>query len=429
MTEKHIPQAGELAPAEGVPLGFERIYTGQQGLEEADTSDLDLVYSTDEAGYVTMQYSLWGFAHTTPDKWNDEIRAINKMQADLGLLPDGVRRIRRHMASLVPCDSGVPVTVDEILNAIGTGDLPDPAFHPGCWMSIGRRGTQPEQAESMRVIEDVLRSYLDGQPEAPLIEKYPYARGFIERTFAWLGPRQIFSELQLLLMERLLLPFAFFTKRNTDQHAIYVDLFKPGGRGQALDAQISAMVGLPEIYPSYRKEYRENLASIEDPHQQTIYTIACHIAHGVHELSDCHHNTFRYIERWIHAVGTMKWDIPTRRPHTESERLGKLLFGYALGIDRWLQGVPQQFLLLDLGHVDLGFDPKNEILRVYAYLGEEHSPVKAWLAACLWYTLVLMPPASLTQWGHQHRELMQRTADLGISVRTWMDAQLAAPPS
>ena len=38
-------------------------------------------------------------------------------------------------------------------------------------------------------------------------------------------------------------------------------------------------------------------------------------------------------------------------------------------------------LFLDLGHIGLGFDPKNEIVRVYAYLGEEQTSAKNWLAA------------------------------------------------
>jgi hypothetical protein len=83
-----------------------------------------------------------------------------------------------------------------------------------------------------------------------------------------------------------------------------------------------------------------------------------------------------------------------------------------------------QFLLLDLGHVDLGFDPKNEVLRVYAYLGEERTPVKEWLAACLWFNLTLMPPASLYKWGHGHKQLLEPANAQGISVREWMDAAL-----
>ncbi|MCK5116453.1 MAG: hypothetical protein KAR44_07610 [Candidatus Aegiribacteria sp.] len=87
-----------------------------------------------------------------------------------------------------------------------------------------------------------------------------------------------------------------------------------------------------------------------------------------------------------------------RKVGIESKRLGRLLFGYALGLDRWLQDIPVQWLLLDLGHIDPDFDFKSEILRVYAYLGDK-TPVKEWFADCLWYTLVLVL-ANLYDWGH-----------------------------
>ena len=67
---------------------------------------------------------------------------------------------------------------------------------------------------------------------------------------------QILRPLQRLLLERMLLPFAFFTKRNPDRNEVYVDCFKPGGQGKILDAEISALAGIPEIYPNYTKEYK-----------------------------------------------------------------------------------------------------------------------------------------------------------------------------
>jgi hypothetical protein len=389
-----------------------------------DTSDAILSYSADADGNVIMRYSLWGFSYTKEEDWTDEIRLINAMQAQLGPLDDEARAIRAHIASLVPCDNGFPVTVDEILNAIGTGRLPQPAFHPGCWLSRGTRGTQPGQPESMRLIEDVLRAYLEGQGPESLIAQFPYARGFIERAYGWLGPVAELTQIQRLMVERILLPFEFFGKRTEDRGRVYADCFQEGGRGKALLVQIAALAGLPEIHANYRQEYRDNLASINDPEKRALYTICGHIAHGVCELSDCHHSAFRRIERWVHGIGTLNWEMPTRQPHTERTRLGRALFGYSLGLDRWLQGAPMQFLLLDLGHIDLGFDPKNEILRVYAYLGDEHTPTQEWLAACLWFNLTLMPPASLYQWGHWHKELLDTAAMQGIVVREWMDASL-----
>ncbi len=406
-----------------VQPGFEIVYTGENDLSSFK-SDEHLTYSIDNEGNVIMRYSQWGFAHAKEGDWNDEIRSINSMQEKLGFLDDNTRRIRNHIASLVCCDNGVPVTIDEILNAIGTGHLSEQAFHPGCWIGQGTRSTQPNDVESMQVIETVLKGYLDGRAKDHLVAEFPYARSFIQRTFEWLGPLSEFTDLQKLMMERMLLPFEFFAKHNEDRGTVDKNCYQEGGQGMELDNEISKTAGLPKIYPNYRKEYRDTLSKITDPEKRELYRICCALAHGAHGLSDCHHSTFRWIEGWIHSIGTLTWDIPTRIKGTERKRLGHLLFGYALGLDKWLQNVPHQFLLLDLGHIDLGFDPKNEILRVYAYLGDNRTPVNEWLATCLWYTLTLEPPASLYKWGWWHEELIDSTRAKGINVRGWMDSVL-----
>lgn len=426
MTTDARPQPGAWAPYDTVPLGFEGVYTGEADRDAVDTEDPHLTYTADADGNVIQRYSLWGFAYPTEDTWTAEIRALNRMQADLGPLDDATRAIRAHIASLVPCDNGVPVTIDEILNAIGTGHLPAPAFHPGCWMSRGTRSTQPLQTESMRAIEAVLQGYRAGQAQEDLVTRYPYARGFIARTYDWLGPVTALSEVQKLLIDRILLPFEYFAKHTEDRNAVFRRCFAEGEAGRRLDAQIAELAGLPPIHANYRPEYKQALATLTDPERRAIYTVAGHIADCVSELSDCHHSTFRRIERWIHGVGTLTWDIPTRRAHAEGVRLGRRLFGYALGLDRWLMHVPMQFLLLDLGHKDLGFNPKNEILRVYAYLSDDHRPVTRWLAASLWFTLALMPPASLYQWGWRHKDLLARATEQDVSIHTWMDTTLSA---
>jgi hypothetical protein len=79
-----------------------------------------------------------------------------------------------------------------------------------------------------------------------------------------------------------------------------------------------------------------------------------------------------------------------------------------------------QFLLLDLGHVELGFDPKNEILRVYAYLGKARSPEMEWLAACLWRTLM----HNLGGLSSHHRDLLDRADQAQVNLREWMDCAL-----
>ena len=81
-----------------------------------------------------------------------------------------------------------------------------------------------------------------------------------------------------------------------------------------------------------------------------------------------------------------------------------------------------QFLLLDIGHLDLPFNPKNEIIRVYAHLGEERTPLKEWLVACLWHSL--MYSTGGLAWRDRHQDLIEHAGRVGLSVREWMDSQL-----
>lgn len=390
---------------------------------------------------VDIIESGWWTWHEDASQWDEEIRHINKMQQKLGPLDEKTRAIRDHICGLIPCDSGFPVTVDELLNAIGRGELNPPVFRNGCWggAPYEMRATQSFQIEAMVTIQAVLQDYLQGKRKEEIIGRFPSARGFIERTWQWLGPRQELTQVQKLMLERALLPFEYFAKqghgapriswRDNDPELcdrVINDCMKPGGRGEELDKEISTLVDLPSIHPSYQRGFHENLKTVSSPEKKELYAICGDIAAEPYALSDCHHNTFRAIENWIYSIGTGKRGIPTRKKGSERERLGQLRFGYALGLDKWLLGVPMQFLLLDLGHVDFGFDPKNEILRVYVYLGEEKTAVKEWFVASLWYNIFHNPGGSLLlpDGSVVHQAIFQAAAGAGISTREWMDSQL-----
>lgn len=411
-----------LVPYEMVSPGFEAVYPGEKSSSIDD--------HTDQYGNVIEKWSPWtwtwpGGEHHAEILWDDETKYVNKMQEKLGLLDDAIRQIRAHIGSLVPCESGIPVTIDELLEAIGRGELGLPSFHNGCWyagMWWEERETNPAHVKSFQIIEEVLRAYLAGKSGEELVAKFPYARGFISRTYEWLGPVDKLTKLQELMLKRMLLPFEFFVERNRDYDAVNKNCFEEGGDGSQLDAEISELAGLPKIHANYKREFRENLDAVADSQKKELYRICAAIAHGIHGLSDCHHSSFRWVETWIHGIGTGKWGIPTRKAGTERERLGRLLFGYVLGLDRWLLDIPMQFLLLGLGHIELGFDPKNEIVRVYAYLGEEKTPVKEWLAACLWHDLMYSTGGLV--WQDKHKVLLDRAEQAGISVREWMDSAL-----
>jgi hypothetical protein len=406
-----------LVPYEMVKPGFEAVYTGEKSDVAIEPDGWPRSRFTDDDGNVIEEWSVWTWRND-PAKWDDEIRRINAMQVRLGPLSDDVRQIRAHIGSLVSCEQGIPMTVDDLLAAIGRGSFLEPPLHNGCWccgMWWECRGTQHGQAEAMAAIEQIMLGYLDGQAADALAARFPDAEGFVRRAFSWLPPAGELSRVQRLLLERMLLPFEFLTKRNEDYATVNHNCFEEGGRGPEIDREVAELAGLPEIAMAFKPEYRDRLETITDAAKRELYTICCHIAWGVHGLSDCHHATFRFVESWIHGIGTGKFRVEGRKSGAERERLARLFFGYALALDKWLLGRSMQFLLLDLGHMDLEVDPKDETQRVYANLGPDHDPVKEWLAACLWRSL-----SGLTI----HKELHARAAEQGVSTREWMDAQL-----
>ncbi|MBN2209115.1 MAG: hypothetical protein JW759_07450, partial [Candidatus Coatesbacteria bacterium] len=354
-------------PYRALTPGYEAVYTGRKaGAAPAPVEAAWVIISGDEDGNETEMWSLWSWTGALEEKdWDEDIKLINRMQESLGPLSDDVRKIRAHIASLGICDNGVPITIDELLDAIGRGELRAPSFHNGCFMSSvwwEERTTQPHQKEAMQAIEDVLRGYLAGQSAEALIEKHPAAEGFIRRTYECLGPVEELTEVQRLMLERVLLPFDYLTGRTTNAEAVDKDCFGKGGRGQALDQKIAEAAGLPKFYSTITdyESYVKVRDGIEDAEKRELYRVLGTLSHGLHGLSDCHHACFRWIENWICCIGEGKVVTASRVKGTEKERLVRLMFGYVLALDRWLSGVSMHFLLLDLSHVDLGFDPTNE---------------------------------------------------------------------
>jgi hypothetical protein len=440
-----------LVPYDQVSPGFEAVYTGETSATPVRENEMTATLYSDEDGNLIRQWSTipWTF----PDKedgwkegqWDDTVKHLHKMQSKLGPLTDSIRLLRCHITGLIPCDSGLPVTVDELLFAIARGKLEGSSFKNGCLcsgMGCKLKTSQPQQMVSIKTIHAVLNAYLAGEPKRNAIKAHPEAKGFINRSYEWLGAVSDLSKVQKKMLDRMLLTFDFFIKLNytgtdpqmppgggsalQDLEAMGKDVFyDENGRGPRLDAEISDQAGLPKIRPEWDSAYQKTLDALKDEQKQELYKTCCHIASGIHTASDCHHSTFRYIEGWIHGIGTGRLGIPTRKAQAEKQRLGHLLFGYALGLDRWLMRVPLQFLLLDLGHIDLGFDPRNNIVRVYACLGEEKTAVKEWLAACLWYTLVHNQMGGLIgSFTSSHTDLIQRCKDKGVTVHEWIDSVL-----
>jgi len=441
----------ELVPYDQVSPGFEAAYTGETSSTPVQESQGVSTLYSDENGNLIGQWCTipWIFPNEEgqwkEDEWDDTVKHLNEMQSKLGPLSDIIRLIRCHITSLIPCDSGLPVTVDELLFAIARGKLERSSFKNGCLcsgMGCQLKTSQPRQNESIRTIHAVLNAYLAVETREGAIKAHPEALGFINRLYEWLGAVSELSKVQRKMLDRTLLTIDLLTRANCTAtgaqsspeeselqgiEALGKDvLYDENGRGLRLDAEIAEGAGLPKIHPEWdHPAYQEALDTLKDEQKQELYKTCCAIASGIHTACDCHHSTFRYIESWIHGVATGRLGIPTRRAQAEKQRLGHMLFGYALGLDRWLMRAPLQFLLLDLGHIDLGFDPRNNIVRVYACLGEERTPVKEWLAACLWYTLVHNQHGGLIgSFTLSHTDLIQRGKDKGVTVHEWIDAAL-----
>ena len=436
----------ELVPYDQVSPGFEAAYTGETSATPVQESQgVSTLYSDEDGNLISQWCTIpWIFPNEDGEwkegEWDDTVKHLRDMQIKLGPLTDSIRLIRAHITGLTPCDSGLPVTVDEVLFAIARGKLERSSFKNGCLcssMGCQLKTSQPGQMASIRTIHAVLNAYLAGEPGQNIVQSHPEAAGFINRSDQWLGAVSELSKVQRKMLNRVLLTLDFFTKLSysgtdpqsslegsalQDMEALGKDLFyDENGRGARLDAEIADQAGLPKIYPRWNPEFKKTLDKLEESGKKELYKVCCAIAAGVQTLSDCHHNTFRYIEGWINGIGTGRLGIPTRKAQTEKQRLGHMLFGYALGLDKWLMRVPLQFLLLDLGHIDLGFDPRDNILRVYACLGEERTPVKEWLAACLWYTLVHNQQGGLIgSFTSSHTDLIQQCKDKGVIVHEWL---------
>ena len=127
-----------LVPYDMVSPGFEAVYVDDEEPWPSDPGeDSPTAVFTDEAGNVMKRWAVWTW--TWPDqsdKWNDEIRHINEMQAHLEPLDGNARQIRAHIGSMVLCDSGVPQSpLMSCLTPSAEASCPNPRFTTGAGLA------------------------------------------------------------------------------------------------------------------------------------------------------------------------------------------------------------------------------------------------------------------------------------------------------
>jgi hypothetical protein len=281
-----------LVPYDQVSPGFEAVYTGETSSTPVRENQMTSTLYSDEDGNLISQWCTisWIFpdekGEWKEDVWDDTVKHLNEMQSKLGPLTDSIRLLRCHITGLIPCDSGLPVTVDESLFAIARGKLDRSSFRNGCLcsgMGCQLKTSQPRQMESIRTIHGVLNAYLSGEPREDAIKAHPEAAGFINRSYEWLGSVSDLSKIQRKMLDRMLLTFDFFIKTNytgtdpqcslegsalQDMEALGKDVFyDENGRGPRLDAEISELAGLPKINP-WDPAYQKTLDALKDEQKQ-----------------------------------------------------------------------------------------------------------------------------------------------------------------
>jgi hypothetical protein len=99
-----------------VSPGLEAVYTGETSAEAISARGWPISRFTDAQGRVYEKWSVWTW-RGEPSQWDEEIRRTNAMQERLGPLDDNTRQIRAHNGSLVLCEPGVSVTIDDLASA------------------------------------------------------------------------------------------------------------------------------------------------------------------------------------------------------------------------------------------------------------------------------------------------------------------------
>ncbi len=422
----------ELVPYELVSPGFEGIYQGtkdRSALEDWMINDDDLFIGSDKSGNLYVKYSFWTLSYK-PDQWTNEIKIFNEIQESLGELDDTTRYIRSAIGSLVICDQGIPTTIDQLLDFIGSNYYDEKRlFHLGCWRSSGKRSTQPDLQRSMAHIEKVLVNFLSGMSINDQINQLDgFMEGFIRRFYSWFPSRENLDELQGLLLNRILVSFPYLTHGIDDTKEMLKDVFEIGGNGWIIDDQIRKLEDLPPITGIKWFEVQKYLKSISDPEKKQRFQIICNVTGDffLYGLSTCHHNLFRFLENILYEIGTMTYDRITNRFHgTERKRLGNLLFGYVLGLNSWLMKKPLDILLLDLGYLDLGFNPRNEISRVYAYLANNRNQIKEWLVGSMWHQLMFNEVnIPRTPGLINHKDMLELANKHSLNLFEWMESKM-----
>lgn len=191
----------ELFPYEYVPAGFEIVI--DLGSHAEDQINGEIV-----PGSKGGIWNLW-FNTTLSDKpetWDDEVKAINRMQTALGNLNDDQRLIRAHMAGFCRFHPSFPKSIDILCEETGTGRFTRPVRFGcegrGLLEALGKENFQTldnQRRESLREYLQAVSKWLARLPQENAIDSMVAGflgqptdskTSFVEKLVSTLNPEE-----------------------------------------------------------------------------------------------------------------------------------------------------------------------------------------------------------------------------------------------
>jgi len=144
--------ATKLFPYEYVPAGFEILVDLGSGAEHGHKGE---IVPGSKGGIWNLWWNIT--LSDNPQTWDDEVRAINKMQERLGELTDSHRLIRAQMAQLCRDHPPFPLSIDILCEEIGTGHFSTPV-RMGCegrglLDSLGHHDPKSRDSQQMETLK------------------------------------------------------------------------------------------------------------------------------------------------------------------------------------------------------------------------------------------------------------------------------------
>lgn len=317
--------------------------------------------SVAENRYQVCHWDIW--ATDDPTERDAVRQRLNAMQMALGSLDDEARFVRLQIACLQRCWWEFPTNVDVVLRGIGSGTVNldgrvsceppwselctrlrllrnHPAGDAGRYQTAEQEyGLLTDRRAQARHYMTILDWWTFGGDLELVQQALPEGAAAADRIYRWLGPP-------------------------TPLKALYVQKVRVSLGWHAFPSKSSAI-------PS--KSITETLMTAIG---SALPEDGSDVGSMIERRDLCHHAFFRHVDGQLAAIGAGA-RVAMPGAGEERRRIHEAVTNYVHGLCSWLAGRPIE----DAAAV---WPPSDSTVRlIYTALGEP-TPVKRWLAACLW---------------------------------------------